>query len=56
MAMENGATALFAAAEKGKTEVVQLLLQAGADLNKATNNGIRPLHCASGEGHTDIVG
>ena len=38
-----------------RLEVVNVLLAAGAEINKATNNGYTPLHWASINGHFDIV-
>ena len=39
----------------GHVEIVQLLLSAGADKDKADNNGWTPLIWAAGGGHVEIV-
>ena len=39
----------------GKTEVVEALLKAGADINKGNNIGETPLYAASYNGHTEVV-
>ncbi len=52
--LKNGNTALFIASTKGRTEVVKLLIDAGA-VNHANNNGSNALLIASSKGHTDIV-
>jgi hypothetical protein len=46
---------LCVASEKGHVPVVQALLQAGADVDKAADDGCTPLYMASQQGHTDIV-
>ena len=48
-------TALFYAAESGHKEVVELLLEHGADPNVAHKTRVAPLHLACLHGHTDIV-
>ena len=52
---KRGWTALNCAAYKGHKNVVRLLLDRGADLNKATNNGWTPLHCAACNGQKSVV-
>ena len=43
-------------ARNGHTEIVQLLLGGGADVDKArTDDGSTPLYKAAGKGHTEIV-
>ncbi len=51
---ENG-SALAAAAESGRKEVVELLLARGADVNKAWQDGWTALHAACLGRHLDIV-
>jgi len=48
-------TALMAASFNGHTEVVSLLLKAGADVNAKNNDGETALMLASAFGHTEIV-
>jgi len=50
-----GETALMFAAEKGHTEIVQLLLQKGADVNAKTNSDRTALMLAAAKAHTEIV-
>ena len=51
-----GTTPLFRAAREGHTEIVQLLLHAGAGANKFCEYyRYTPLHWAAFKGHTDIV-
>jgi len=45
---EVGHTALMAAARNGQLEVMQFLLQSGADARRHNNDGFTPLHCAVG--------
>ncbi len=53
---KKGVTPLFQASVEGHYEIVKLLLDAKADVNKArTTNGITPLFWASGEGHYEVV-
>ena len=51
----NGRTALHLASGNGLTPVVQLLIDAGADLNKEDDGNRTPLHYASLEGYIEIV-
>jgi ankyrin repeat protein len=39
----------------GHTEIVRLLLDAGADIDAPNGNGVTPLECATNGGHTKIV-
>jgi ankyrin repeat protein len=48
-------TALQAAASKGQTSIVKLLLDKGADVTVANKEGWTPLNSASDSGHVDIV-
>ena len=46
---------LFIAAQKGHEAVVRALIEAGADVNKAKNNGVTPLYIAAQDGHEAVV-
>ncbi|CAH0369602.1 unnamed protein product [Pelagomonas calceolata] len=48
-------TALFIASQNGHTEVVRLLLEAGADANIVDHQGGTPLYIAAQEKHGDVV-
>jgi ankyrin repeat protein len=48
-------TALYLAAELGLTDIVKLLLAAGARTDAVTSSDLLPLHQASMNGHTDTV-
>ena len=48
-------TPLHVAAVKGHTEVVKLLLEAGADKNAAVLNGRAALHLGAMKGHSEVV-
>ena len=48
-------TPLFNASANGHLEVVQCLLDADADKEKADNQGFTPLHIAAGHGHQAVV-
>jgi ankyrin repeat protein len=48
-------TPLFVAAQKGHEPVVRALLEAGADINIARNDGATPLYIAAQKGHAAIV-
>ena len=54
----SGNTPLHLAAEKGYAEMVKLLIDHGADLNKPNYDPPKwaPLHFAAYEGHADVVG
>ena len=41
---------MYYASSSGDIDVVTLLLDSGADVNVADNNGETPLHCASSSG------
>src|SRR5581483_2432582 len=51
----NGSTALMWAAQQGHADIVELLLNAGADVNKQNNNGDTALIFATDKGHTAIA-
>lgn len=56
--IREGGTALHYAAENGQTEIVQLLLSNGADVNAKAKNGFdldTPLDDAISNGHTEII-
>ena len=55
MSDEQGFASLFIASQNGHLDVVRLLLQKGADKDKANNNGTTPLLFASLNGHLEIV-
>ena len=55
MSDEQGFASLFIASQNGHLDVVRLLLQKGADKDKANNNGATPLYIASRRGHLEIV-
>lgn len=50
-----GRTPLMNAADAGDTELVELLLTAGADISLQDANGQTALHLAAASGHVDIV-
>lgn len=52
---KNGTTPLHHASSIGNTEVVQLLIVNGANINAKNNVGSTPLHYASTEGNTEVV-
>ena len=51
----DGYTPLFVASRNGNIEVVELLLEAKADVNKAETNGYTPLIIASQNDHIEVV-
>lgn len=52
---ENGETVLIKAVKNGKTEMIKLLLDRGADVNIADGSGYTPLMLAAFRGYTDVV-
>jgi hypothetical protein len=50
-----GRTALFLAAQQGRTDMVQILLAHGADANAADAGGITPLGAALAGGHAKVA-
>lgn len=53
--LTNGKTALYRASSWGHLDIVNLLLTAGADVNKMNKKRRTPLYIASKKGHVDIV-
>ena len=43
------------AAKWGKSNMVTLLLERGANLESKTRDGLTPLHCAARSGHENVV-
>ena len=52
---KTGASPLLLAAEEGHLTVVQILLEQGADINKANNVGVNPLFVAAQKNHSAVV-
>jgi ankyrin repeat protein len=52
---DNRLRALHSAAAGGSCEIVERLLQAGADVNASHQGGHTPLHAAAGAGRLDMV-
>ena len=50
-----GDTALHHAARNGDLEIVQQLVNGGADVNATTDNNHFPLYCAAGHGHVETT-
>lgn len=50
-----GRTMLFRASQNGHRDVIDLLIENGANVNIGTSDGRTPLHIASQQGHVDIV-
>ena len=48
------ALGLGIAVQESHAAVVRRMIDAGADLNKAMNDGVTPLHIAAGRGHAAI--
>ncbi len=53
--MLGGTTALYVAASKGRTDIVQILLENGADPDKGYDDGLSPLIIAAENGATEVV-
>jgi ankyrin repeat protein len=52
---EDGVTALFVAALQGRTEIVRMLLEHGADPSRAAFNGVTPREAAESAGHAETA-
>lgn len=52
---KHGSRALHSAANDGYLEIIQLLIDNGADVNKPAGNGAVALHAAVSSGHVEIV-
>lgn len=50
-----GRTSLHHAVCKGLTRATDALIKAGADVNRAANNGAAPLHLAAGWGNSEAI-
>lgn len=53
--INSGRNALHFAADYGQTDVIQCLVEAGADVNQADKHGITPLLAAIWENHIEAV-
>ena len=54
-AADGGITLLYSAARDGHEAVVRLLIEAGADVNKAVADGVTSLYVAAQNGHEAVV-
>lgn len=52
---QRGSADLLGACEKGKTKMVKLMLDRGADINARGSDGGSPLMIAAGKGHLELV-
>ena len=52
---KNGRTALHFAVMGEDKEIIQSLINSGADINAKTNGGERPIHKASALGNVEIT-
>jgi len=52
---DNRITPLYYASSNSNTEIVKLLLNAGANVNQASDEGVTSLCIASDQGHTEVV-
>jgi len=51
----DGWTVLYTAAQEGHDDIARMLIEAGADVNKAENDNWSPLHIAVRKGHESVV-
>lgn len=54
-AAKHNISPLHVAAKWGKTNMVALLLEKGANIESKTRDGLTPLHCAARSGHEQVV-
>lgn len=52
---QDGQTALMFAVRQGRTDMVKMLLDTGADTNVQDDEGSTALMCAAEHGHTEII-
>lgn len=50
-----GMSLLYHAAQKGALEMVELLLEAGAEVDRSSDSGNTPLMAAAARGHAEVV-
>lgn len=53
--LQHHITPLHVAAKWGKTNMVSLLIEKGANIEAKTRDGLTPLHCAARSGHEQVV-
>ena len=53
--MNNGATPMHIAAQKGYADVIRVLAKFGVDVNIPLNNGATPMHIAAEQGHANAI-
>ena len=54
-AKENGVTPLWIACQEGQVTLARMLLDKGAEVDRAKNDGATPLHVACLKGHVDVA-
>jgi len=52
---QHNITPLHVAAKWGKLNMVDLLIQLGANIEAKTRDGLTPLHCAARSGHDHVI-
>ena len=55
LGLQNQIQPIHVASKWGKTNMVTLLLDSGAELENHTRDGLTPLHCAARSGHDQVV-